>query len=484
MTALIASVMVPPDGELPKTDHLAACGADMVEWRVDLLAGTEDGSTRLASLLDASTLPAIVTVRSIGEGGLFDGDDQARANLYAAALASNAPPRYIDIEHDAHEGPLADLDLGETGVILSWHGPGGRPADLLQRFEAMQGVESAAVIKIAWTARSIRDNLEAFELLRLAQRPTIALCMGRFGFMSRVLAPKFGGFATFASLGEATAPGQPVLDDLLDRFAMGRIGQDTVVHGLIGDPVEHSPGHAWHNTTFADAGHDAIYLPMPVPAGWEHFKATMCALSDDQHLDFRGASVTIPHKEHLLRWVREEGGSVDAVCDRVGVANTLSIQNGAMACFNTDVPGSAVAMKGYLQGTSVLVLGAGGAARAVAAAAMDGGASVSIVARRAERVAELAKDLGCNIAVDGDGADLVVNCTPLGMIGGPDPEGDPLAMLAPWIEIAPPLVVFDTVMAPARTPLLQRAEAGGCTTITGWAMFEGQAKLQQEAWAS
>ena len=97
-----------------------------------------------------------------------------------------------------------------------------------------------------------------------------------------------------------------------DLYRFNAIGPATRVFGVIGWPVAHSRSPAFHNARFAEANYDGVYLPLPVPAEWEHFKATVGALVDHEKLDFSGASVTIPHKEHLVRFVAERGGTVDA----------------------------------------------------------------------------------------------------------------------------------------------------------------------------
>ena len=122
------------------------------------------------------------------------------------------------------------------------------------------------MIKIAWLARSLRDNLEAFELLRTRRKPMIALCMGRFGLMSRVLAPKFGGFLTFASLdgSSGTAPGQISISDMKKLYRWDALSPSTKVYGVVGSPIMHSMSPAIHNAGFEAVGFDGVYLPMLV----------------------------------------------------------------------------------------------------------------------------------------------------------------------------------------------------------------------------
>jgi 3-dehydroquinate dehydratase/shikimate dehydrogenase len=477
VTLLVASVQGHP-GETTQ-------GADVIEFRLDLC---EDGAD-IAAMLDACSLPAIVTCRSREEGGLFEGDEDERISLYHEALKASRPPRYIDIEYEAllrREDLIEELAVGECGVILSWHGPSGRPADLLQRAERMQAIDEAAVVKLAWTARSVRDNVEAFELLQSRTKPMIAICMGSHGLLSRVLAPKFGAFATFAAADEnhLTASGQPTVRALLDCYRLRDIDRDTRVYGVIGDPIEHSASPAYHNAAFADDGRNAVLVPMPVPAGWESCKATLLTMIDAAGLDFRGAAVTMPHKANLVRLFRETGGNLDAASRLTGTANTLIISDDQRSCVNTDLPAAVEVLGGDLSGHRVLLLGAGGVARSIGAGVLDAGGTVAVAARNAEQAAALASDLGCHVAVEGEPATIVVNCTPLGMGGETEADSDPAEALVPWLSLVPPLIVFDTVYEPSATPLLRRATAAGCETIPGRRLFDHQAALQQTAWRS
>ncbi|NNF42756.1 MAG: type I 3-dehydroquinate dehydratase, partial [Phycisphaerales bacterium] len=323
----------------------AAAGATLVEWRVDRLGDEDAADAAVRRLLAGSPLPAILTCRSVAEGG--HAEDPARAlALLAAATRAESPPRYVDLELTLTDHPAAAAVIdgvaasGEIGLLLSTHDFDGRPPDLLQRIERMTTHPHAAVVKVAWMARSLRDNLEAFDLLHARRTPTIALCMGPFGLPSRVLAGKFGGLITFASSapGAESAPGQPTLADL-ERCGFERVGDATRVYGVLGWPIGHSRSPTLHNAVFRQMEWDGVYLPLPVPPEWEHFKATVGAWVDHPTLGFRGASVTLPHKTHLVRFVRERGGVVGPEASAIGAANTLVVgDDDAIACVNTDVP--------------------------------------------------------------------------------------------------------------------------------------------------
>lgn len=490
-------------------------GADLVEWRVDALPTAEgDAAAAIRRLVKESPIPCIVTCRSAEEGGRYDGREADRLAFLESVAQLDDPPRFIDVELASwpYANRLRDILQSKLdhppGLILSAHDFEGRPRDLLQRLERMAEEPLCRVIKLAWRAKSLRDNLEAFELLAQRPGPMIALCMGPFGLPSRLLAPKFNGFLTFAALDEdaASAPGQPTLDELLagDRFR--QIGRATGVYGVIGWPVAHSLSPVLHNAGFASVEHDGVYLPLPVPPEYEHFKATVGAFIDEPGLDFRGASVTIPHKTNLLRFVAERGGRIDPLTEAIGAANTLIVGSaGRLEARNTDAPAAANALaEAYDDGLAglrdqrVAILGTGGAARAIAIALLDAGAKIALFNREKAKADRLADELrekatalelpgtiagGKPDALDCGCFDVFINATPVGMAGGPDAEGNPLESIAGRaVELADSVVVFDTVYTPVRTPLIIAAERVGARAVTGERMFFAQAALQFEAW--
>ena len=477
MSLIIASA----HGEVPT----AANGADMFELRIDSME-VEQASRSLPDLLSQATIPVVLTCRSTSEGGSFEGNEEERVAMYTTALSCDNPPRYIDIEYETlmqHPLILDSLPLGETGVILSWHDTKGRPRDLIQRAAAIQDVADIDVVKMVWRARSLRDNLEAFELLRSRQQPMIAFCMGEYGLMSRILAPKFGGFATFACTEEhePTAFGQITAKALESTYKFRTIDSSTRVYGVIGNNVAHSQGPAFHNGAFEESGTNGVYLPLQIPGGWEHLKASWIELVEDTSLHFSGASVTIPHKQEMLKLVSELGGNLDDACSASGATNTVDIRQGIISATNTDIGALSTLIN---DAKNVLVLGAGGVARAAVVAMKSSGACVCIAARNSDQAAELANDLSCEVATEQlDNIDTVINCTPVGMHDGNDPTGDPALQLTPTLALTDSMCVVDLVYAPPKTPLLQRAEETGCRTVCGEALFEVQAALQQQFWS-
>ncbi len=529
MSLICVPIVVEAAAEVPlaleRAVRARVLGARMIEWRCDGLASDPDAEAAIARLVREAPLASLVTIRSADEGGTCSLTDNARIALLAKVARGEHAPKMIDIEFasmapDLVRGLLTaalaprDAEHMPTRIVASTHDFQQRPIDLMRRVAAMQDDALVSIVKLAWMARSVRDNLEAFDILSMRLKPTIALCMGEFGLMSRVLAPKFGGFLTFASdaEGTGTAPGQPSTRELRDIYRFNAIGPATRVFGVIGWPVAHSRSPAYHNARFAEANYDGVYLPVPVPAEWEHFKATVGALVDHDKLDFSGASVTLPHKEHLVRFVQERGGEVDADAAWLGAANTLVVHPhgtpDAQRLFatNTDMPAAVevlsaalatrgVALGGEGGGARIAVLGAGGVARAVAGGLALAGATVVVFNRTHAKAEALANALSGRTRANGKPTRVIagnlesfkcnaprcecfhafVNCTPLGMEGGPDPKGSPMPDDA-FIDDS--TVVMDTVYAPKETPFLREARARGAVCVDGEAMFVKQAELQ------
>lgn len=485
-------------------------GADLVELRLDLMPGVSD--EQILSLVEPNpiNLPLILTIRREDEGGQWRGDEPDRIERlvrlgHIAAyidvelkswLASDAVRRDIvpALRRAGHMSQQAGVERIENAarrrLILSRHDVRTRPSTLQADLVSMLSEPACSVPKLAWRGRTIRDNFEAFELMRDSPRPAIVICMGDAGLPSRILARKFGAFATFASVrsGSETAPGQISVADLRQLYRWDSIDRDTAVYGVIGDPVSQSLSPLVHNGAFEDAGINAVFMPLRVLPGVDSLKALLVEIAARPWLGFRGASVTAPHKENALRLVRELGGQVEEAAERIGAVNTLTwMADGSLRGSNTDSDAALTCIceglgrgRGDLAGLRASVLGAGGAARAVVHALVGAGAAVTVFNRTAERAELLAERFGCGAgawdARTSVEADLVVNCTPLGMAG--DMDSTPLA--AEGLPSA--CAVFDTVYNPLPTLFLRNAAARGCPVIDGLSMFVAQAVAQFHAW--
>lgn len=468
------------DGVRAELAAAARAGADLAEWRLDFLHDRPSADALRAVLGDAA-LGVIATCRPSRQGGRWAGSEAERLGLLADAGRWAAVP-FVDVEDDV---PQADWPVEPARVILSHHDFDRCPAELDAIFDRLDS-SPAAVNKVAFACTNPADALRCCDLLARTSKPTIALAMGQAGAISRVAARAWGGFGTFALArpGASSAPGQPTLAELQEtyRWADQHAGMD--LFGVIGCPVGHSMSPAIHNAAFAATGLDALYVPLHIEPGREEFERFMQAATDRSGLRLRGLSVTIPHKEHALEWVGPD--AVDDLARSIGAINTIVLTGEKPGGLNTDYAAAIDALceamgigRDGLAGRSAAVLGAGGAARAIVAALADAGAGVTVYNRTASRAEALADEFGADAAGLDElawlDAEIVINCTPVGM--APHVDASPLTPIPPSVK-----VVFDTIYNPLETKLLAEAARRGCVTVGGLAMFVNQAVAQFEAW--
>jgi 3-dehydroquinate dehydratase/shikimate dehydrogenase len=444
---------------------------ELVEVRLDMMARPD-----VERVCAGKDRPIIVTNRPAREGGAYDGPEGPRLDALRRAAALGAD--YVDVELDA-VAALGELP-GGTRRIVSVHDPSGTPPDLEAVFQRIRRT-GPDVAKVVVTAKDAADAAAVLGLLdRHAQEaPLIALSMGEEGVASRILAGKFGAFLTFASqaAGAESAPGQVPVEQMLGMYRFPRIGRKTAVYGVVANPVAHSMSPAVHNAAFGALGMDAVYVP---------FKVTdlRAFLEAFQPCDLRGLSVTIPHKEAMLRLVDE----ADDLAASIGAVNTVDIRHGRRLGSNTDVGAAVMAIEdavrraglGPLSSRTVLLVGAGGAARAIAHGLRGRTARLIIANRTFERGRTLAAEVGAEACgldeIERLRPDVLVNGTAVGM--WPRVQDSPVP--APMLRKG--MVVFDSVYNPIRTRLLAEAEAAGAVTASGVEWFVNQASAQFELW--
>jgi 3-dehydroquinate dehydratase/shikimate dehydrogenase len=445
--------------------------ADLFEVRADHVSDLD-----LGALLDARTKPILFTCRSDAEGGRYpDRDSSARRKLLLDAVERGFD--LVDVEARAGFEDVVAAKRGR-GLVLSWHDTQGTP-DELEAIHERLAAERPDVVKIAVTARSVRDlgRLQALAARHAADEAPqlVAIAMGPLGLASRILGGRFGAPFTFASSvqGRGTAPGQLTARVLADGYRARSIGPTTRVYGLLGSDVQRSLSPAIQNRAFAECGVDAVYVPLQA----ESLEAFVDALPA---LGLSGFSVTRPYKGGIL----DHLDSVTPHAAEAGSANTVVAQDGRLVGLSTDGDGVLVPLRRRLDpsGRRVAILGAGGAARAAAFALVRAGARVDVLARRAEQAREVASATGCTgsslDALAGLTYDVLVNATPVG--SGALPGQLPV----PASALRPGSVVFDMVYEPRETPLLAAARTRGCVTIDGVEMLVAQAVGQFEAWSS
>ena len=452
--------------------HLAEHGAELVELRLDWLSRLPD----VGRLLKDRPTPCVLTCRRKQDRGRWRGDEEQRMTILRQGIVSGV--EYVDLEDDiAGNVPR----YGDTKRIVSHHNFDETPDDLEEIHEKLTKLDPD-IVKIVTMANSTEDMVRMLKLVKNAKVPTIGFCMGELGQPSRILCGKYGApfsYATFSKDREM-APGQFSFAEMKKIYRYERINSETQVFGVLGDPVAHSLSPVIHNAAFAATGINAVYLPIRIFK--RRLKESLDALD---WLDIKGYSVTIPHKEGAM----EKADEVDEAAKSIGAANTLfRADDGRWVAANTDFEAALDSLKNGLKakgeetpsltGKKVLLLGAGGAARAIGWAMVQAGALLTICNRSVERAKELASEFGCQFCLwehRATGyADILINCTPVGM----HPNVDDTPFKESWFREG--MVVFDTVYTPENTLLLKQAKERGCHAISGLEMFVLQAAAQFE----
>ncbi len=249
------------------------------------------------------------------------------------------------------------------------------------------------------------------------------------------------------------------------------IDQNTAIYGVIGKPVRHSLSPTMHNTAFSSTGINAVYLAFEVNDPGECIRGA-------RELGIRGMSVTIPFKSTIIPYLDQ----VDPLAKRIGAVNTVVRHGNSMVGYNTDALGALKALEDRipLRGRKCLILGAGGAARAIGFILREQGVEISVANRSRKRGEDLAIFLECPFVhmdeiIDTD-PDLLIQTTPVGM--HPNIDQSPV----PEDFITNKMVVMDIIYNPIDTNLIRTARARGCVTIDGLSMFINQGALQFKLW--
>jgi 3-dehydroquinate dehydratase/shikimate dehydrogenase len=412
----------------------------------------------------------IATCRRLDGGGRYKGS--IAKQLFHLAEAIRAGCQWYDLEVETASlcpPELLDVLLGEGRQLRSAHFFKRMPKNL-RRVAADLRRDAPDAIKIAAHCNSLADSLMLLRFAR-SQRNIVAIPLGDIAMPVRLLAPREGSALIYAPVENATAPGQVLLDEAISVYRADKVDRRTRVYGVIGDPIGHSLSPAMQNAGFQARRVNAVYLPFLV-RDLKDFIGTV------QPLGIRGFSVTIPHKERILRYLDR----CDPLAEKIGAVNTVVVRgNGKLYGYNTDYVGVLRTLQNRipLKGSRVLILGAGGVARAVAFAFAQAGAAVYVWARRIEKAKPLARAAGGQAIerkhLRTESFDAIVNATPVGM--HPNISQSPLNAN----ELNGRLV-FDTIYRPRETKLLQLAARRGIQTVSGVDMFVAQGTAQWEIW--
>ncbi len=451
-----------------------------LEFRLDYLAKPAAAFPALKAFIAAHTeLTAIATCRLTPHGGKYSGTPALELDLLTQA--AQAGFQIVDLELESAEAlkHAALQALRETGTALmvSYHNF-KETKDLDAVYQRMLPF-TPDFVKIVPTAKTLADNVS---LMRFIERVSdeasvIGICMGDAGVISRVLGVRAGSVFTFAAAtaGEETGPGQIAARTLVETYRIDEVDAATRVYGVAGNPVNKSLSPAMMNAAFRRETVNAVYLALQTASVED-------LVSIIRDIPIHGVSITMPHKQDILPHLEH----MDPLSKKIGACNTLlrvpsGEEKGKLYGFNTDVAGILVPLERRmtLKGAKVLVLGAGGSARAAVFGLRDKGADVFLFNRTPETAAKLAKQSGAKVikreAIPKTTFDVIINATPVGM------AGQEAAQIL-GAEDLKTTYVFDLVYNPADTPLIRLARANNIQVITGVEMFVQQGARQFEIW--
>ena len=480
------AVQAPSVRELLARAEAALADSQFLEFRLDYLekpaAAIPEIGNFLARHKDATT---IATCRRKKFGGKFAGTLLDELNVLASA--SEAGFAILDLEiESAEEATPFEFDTlrnSNASLLISFHDL-ENPVDPEPVFSRIRRFEPD-YIKIVNTAHSLSDSFDLLQWIkrRSGDAQVVGISMGEMGVVSRILSLRVGSAFTYAatSEGSETAPGQMTARILKDLYCIEQLDQATRVYGVAGNPVAHSLSPLMQNAAFHRERLNAVYLPLKT-------ESVEDLLNLARQLPLSGISITMPHKHSILPYL----ANVDPLTARLGACNTIRTgADGRFYGFNTDVAGIVrpLEKRMSLRNARVLVLGAGGAARAAVYGLAEKGAQVFLWSRKEAAAKELAT--AASVPINGSSPhpvrtisrlelaatefDVLINATPCGMHGNPHP-----LPLEP--EEWKARLVFDLVYNPLDTPLLKLARERRIATIQGVEMFVHQGARQFELW--
>jgi len=447
-----------------------------IEFRLDYLPNPLAALPKIKQFLsERSEVTAVATCRRAATGGKFKGTIAAELEILEKASSSGC--QLVDIELQTAEalkqGQLDKLRAHGAALIISYH-DFTTTKDLDGIFERIHPYEPE-FIKIVSTAKTLADNVTMMRFLERTRdlANVVGICMGDQGLISRVLGLRAGSIFTFAAAhpGEETGPGQISVRTLQETYRIDQVDAATKVYGVAGNPIKHSLSPLMMNTAFRRETVNAVFL------GLQTTKISDL-LTLVREVPVNGLAVTMPLKEEILQHLEK----TDPLSEKVGACNTVvRSQDGKLYGFNTDVAAIIRPLERRLQlkDAKILVLGAGGAARAAVFGLKDKGAEVFILNRTPETAQKLARQAKAKTFRRDQLAkthfDVIINATPAGMHGV-----KPASILEPK-EINARLV-FDLVYNPIDTPLIRMAREKGIAVVTGVEMFVHQGARQFEIW--
>src|SRR5579871_26075 len=459
---------------LEKAESLARDNS-FLEFRLDHISKPGLALPKIRQFFDSHPgTTVIATCRRAASGGKFRGSMAAQLEVLGKAAALGC--QLVDVElQTALKCKPAQLQKlrSQAALILSFHDFRGTKK-LDETLEKMRALP-ADFYKIVSTAGALADNVTMIQFLgrHADNHSLVGLCMGEQGTISRVLGVRAGSVFTFASAspGEETAAGQITAQELRGVYRIEALDAATRVYGVAGDPVAHSLSPAIMNAAFRRENVNAVYVAL-------HAKTLKDLLQCVREIPIHGLSVTMPYKEAILPYL----DNTDSHTTKIGACNTVvRAQVGKLYGFNTDTSGVVRPLErrlSTLQDAKILVLGAGGAARAAVFGLRERGAEIYILNRNLAAAQKLARRAHARSLKRADlkkfSFDVIINATQVGMGNSRESPLQEKEINARY--------VFDMIYDPVETRLMKLAKERGSQLISGIEMFVHQAARQFEIW--
>lgn len=460
---------------------------DLVELRVDYL--TESERLKIREFPSMAGLPCVLTIRREIDGGKFLEGEAARTILFAMALSFADGDRtknfeYVDFEEDFHIQSLEEAAMAfGTKIIRSVHSMNKPIHDICNRLKELNS-SGYEIPKIAFMPHSLDDVKNLFlEAEKLEDNNHILIAMGKMGIPTRVLAGKLKNYMIYTSApdkNQLTAIGHIDPVKLNEMYHIKQINDETKLYGITGWPLEGTSSPGLHNKGYATKNLNAVYVPFPAETFSQAFDFA-------KTIGIEGMSVTVPHKEHVL----DNADFIDETVRGIGASNTFVCRENKWFAFNTDAEGFSQSLLEFLGEKNlnfrrVAIIGAGGAARAIAYAVKQLHGRACIFNRTIEKAKKLANLYGFKYApLNAEGvkmlrkySDIIIQTTSKGMHSTEksNEENDPIY----FYEFSGKEKLFDIIYMPEITPVMARAAKAGCRVCNGYDMLRYQGYMQFE----
>ncbi|MBA3283546.1 MAG: shikimate dehydrogenase [Nitrosopumilus sp.] len=439
----------------------------LVELRLDLIENLDLDELKL--LRNTFPISMIFTLRPTSLGGNYSGSENERQSLIKKL--ATLKPNYFDLESFLPISFIKEFKKQnpEIKIIFSFNDFEKMPI-LSNVLEEMYKTP-ADFYKIAVKVNSSAESLSLLDFMKNHGPNLSIIGIGEFGIVTQILSPIFGGVFSYACLDskQRTIWELLTIDELLNLYNYNTLSVNTSIYGVIGNPLDKSLGPTTYNPLMKFFNIPAVYVKFPVTG--DQLKEF---LDWAKKIGIMGLSVTMPLKEQVIPYLNE----IDSWANRIKSVNHLILKGEKIESYNTDGKGalSAIENQMLVKNKRIVLLGAGGAGKAIAAEAVDRGAQVIILDLNEGTAKKLGELLGCEsggmVRMEVEykrGYDILINATPS------------------QLPIDPKFIkthsfVMDVSMKPILTALLQEAKKRGCLLVHGDEMFVNQALIQSEHW--